>query len=295
VIVLDQLWRIVDFNPAAREILGFSNTHTPGKFIQRELPALFQFVIHLVETPNARAEISLDVLGMPSRYEVAAVPLYHLLGSLIGYLVTMRDITEQKRTEARLQQLAQTDYLTGVFNRRAFFDLAGPELERSRRYQHPLAFILMDVDNFKKVNDTYGHLAGDRVLQNVARACQRSLREVDKLARYGGEEFIVMLPETDGPGACRSAERLRQVIEQAEVSTHQGPVRITASLGVSVFQLDGNNLSIDRLLGQADQALYQAKQAGRNQVCLWQGISATSEVLLDGKTGGIEDRSRERD
>ena len=288
VIVLDRLWRIVDFNPAAREILGFSNTYTPGKLIQRELPALFQFIIHLVETPNARAEISMDVLGMPSRYEVAAVPLYHPLGSIIGYLVTLRDITEQKRTEARLQRLAQTDYLTDVINRRAFFDLVGPELERSRRYRHPVAFILMDVDNFKKVNDTYGHLVGDRVLQNVARACQDSLREVDKLARYGGEEFIVMLPETDGPGACRSAERLRQVIESAEVSAQQGPVRITASLGVAVFHPDGSSLTIDRLLGRADQALYKAKQAGRNQVCLWQENRATSEVLLDGKTGGSE-------
>ena len=290
VIVLDQRWRIVDFNPAAREILGFSNTETPGKFIQREQLALYQFIIGLVETPNARAEMSMDVLGMPSRYEVKAVPLYHLMGYLIGYLVTMRDITEQKRTEDRLQRLAQTDYLTEVFNRRAFFELAGPELERSRRYHHSLAFILMDVDNFKKVNDTYGHLVGDRVLQNLARACQRSLREVDRLARYGGEEFIVMLPETDGPGACRSAERLRQMIEQAEVSTHQGPVKITASLGVAVFQPDSNHLTIDRLLGQADQALYRAKQAGRNQVCLWHEDMATSEVLSDGKTGRIEER-----
>ncbi len=289
VIVLDQRWRIVDFNPAACEIFGFSNTYTPGKFIRQELPNLYQFIIHLVETPNARSEMSLDVLGMPSRYEVMAVPLYHLMGSLIGYLVTLRDITEQKRTEDKLQRLAQTDYLTDVYNRRAFFELAAPELERSRRYHHSLAFVLMDVDNFKKVNDTYGHLVGDRVLQNMARACQRSLREVDTLARFGGEEFIVMLPETDGPGACRSAERLRQVIEQVEVSTHQGQVRITTSLGVAVFQPDHDQITIDRLLGQADQALYQAKQAGRNQVCLWQEEWAYKEVLADGKTGGIEE------
>ena len=294
VIVLDQRWRIVDFNAAAREILGFSNTDTPGRSIQREQLALYQFITGLVDTPNARAEMSMDVLGMPSRYEVKAVPLYHLLGFIIGYLVTMRDITEQKRTEARLQRLAQTDYLTDVFNRRAFFELAGPEMERTRRYRHSLAFILMDVDNFKKVNDTYGHLVGDRVLQNLARACLRSLREVDRLARYGGEEFIVMLPETDASGACRSAERLRQVIEQAEVSTHQGPVRITASLGVAVFQPDSNHITLDRLLGQADQALYQAKRAGRNQVCLWSEDRATSEGLLDGKTGRIEERISER-
>lgn len=290
VIVLDRRWRIVDFNPAAREILGFSNAYTPGKFIEQEQPALHQFIVRLVETPNAKAEISREVLGMPSRFEVAAVPLYHRVGSLTGYLVTMRDVTEQKQTEAKLQRLAQTDYLTDVLNRRAFFELAGPELERSRRYRHALAFILFDVDNFKKVNDTYGHLVGDRVLQTIAHACQRSLREMDKLARYGGEEFIIMLPETDGPGACRSANRLRQIIQQAEVSTHQGPVSVTASLGVAVFQPDRANLTLDRLLGRADQALYQAKQAGRNQVCLWQEAQA-SEVLTDGKTGGSEERS----
>jgi len=237
-------------------------------------------------------EIVMDGTGMPASYEVKAVPLYHPLGSLIGYLVTMRDTTEQKRAEARLQQMAQTDYMTGVFSRRAFYDLAAPEMVRSQRYRHSLAFILLDVDNFKKVNDTYGHLVGDQVLQNMARACQRSLRTVDRLARFGGEEFIVMLPETDGPGACRSAERLRQAIEQVEVGTRQGAVRITASLGVAVFQPDHGQLTIDRLLGQADQALYQAKQAGRNQVCLWQEVKAYSEVLADGKTGGIEERSR---
>lgn len=287
VIVLDQRWRIVDFNPAAREIFDLSNTLTPGRLIQHQLPAVYQFITHLVETPNARSEISMEVMGTLSRYEVSALPLYHPLGALLGYLVTLRDITEQKRTEAQLQRLAQTDYLTDVYNRRAFFELAAPELERSRRYLHRLAFILIDVDNFKKVNDTYGHLVGDRVLQNVARACQRSLREVDQLARYGGEEFVVMLPETDEAGACRSAERLRQVIEQAEFNTHEGVVRITASLGVSVFH-PGRLKSLDQLLGQADQALYHAKQAGRNQVCLWQNSIAISEVLTDGKTGGLE-------
>ena len=178
--------------------------------------------------------------------------------------MTLRDITEQKRTEDKLQRLALTDYLTGVLNRRAFFELAAPELERSRRYHHALAFILMDVDNFKKVNDTYGHLVGDQVLQNMARACQRSLREVDKLARYGGEEFIVMLPETDGPGACRSAERLRQMIEQVEVSTHQGPVKITASLGVAVFRPDHRSPHHRPLIGPGRPGAVSG-QAGRAQ------------------------------
>jgi diguanylate cyclase (GGDEF)-like protein len=277
VVVLDRRKRIIDFNPAAREILNLSNTATPGKFLGRALPALHQFVIHLTETPNAKAEVSLDVLGMPSRYEVSATPLYDNLGSLTGYLVILRDVTEQKRIEEKLHQMALTDYLTGVLNRRAFFELAGPEMERGRRYNHPLAFVLMDVDNFKKVNDTYGHLTGDKVLQEMARTCQQSLREVDRFARYGGEEFVVMLPETDLEGARQTAERLRGLIENTVVNTRQGPVKITASMGVVIFHPSDQFITLDRLLGQADQALYQAKRLGRNQVCVWQGEQLTYE------------------
>ncbi len=281
VIVLDRRRRIVDFNPAAREIFNLSNTRTPGMFVGRALPTLHKFVSHLIETPNAKAEISQDVMGMPSRYEIAATPLYDNLGSLTGYLVILRDVTEQKRTEERLHQMALTDYLTGVLNRRAFFEMAGPELERCRRYHHEVAFILLDVDNFKKVNDTCGHLVGDQVLQTLARTCQRSLREVDKVARYGGEEFIVMLPETDAAGACLSAERLRQNIESAVVFTSQGPVKITASLGVAAFRPTFEHLTLDRLLGRADQALYVAKRNGRNQVCAWEEETVSSQPLVD--------------
>jgi diguanylate cyclase (GGDEF)-like protein/PAS domain S-box-containing protein len=278
VIVLDRRRRIIDFNPAAREILSLSNTETPGKFIGRALPALHKFVIHLTETPNARAEVSIDVMGMPSRFEVSATPLYDNLGSITGYLVILRDVTEQKRTEEKLHLMALTDYLTGILNRRAFFELAGPELERSRRYNHSLAFILLDVDNFKKVNDTYGHLVGDKVLQEMARICQQSLREVDRFARYGGEEFIAMLPETTLDGAQQTAERLRSLVDCTTVNTRQGSVKITTSLGVVVFQPTDELTTLDRLLGQADQALYQAKRLGRNQVCVWQDEQPTYEV-----------------
>ena len=178
----------------------------------------------------------------------------------------LRDVTEQKRAEEKLHQLALTDYLTGVLNRRAFFELAVPEFERSRRYRHPLAFILIDVDNFKKVNDTYGHLVGDQVLENMARACQQGLREIDTLARYGGEEFVVMLPETDAIGASQAAERLRQRVEQLTFTSRLGPVHVTISLGAAVHVPGNEADTIDRLLGEADQALYRAKYGGKNRV-----------------------------
>ncbi len=178
VVVLDSRKRIVDFNPAAREILSLSDIHSLGKYIGRELPVLSQFVNNLIQSPNARAELSLDVLGMASRYELTVTPIYNVLGALNGHLLILRDITEQRHTEDKLQQLALTDSLTGCLNRRAFFELAAPEFERSLRYRRPLSFILLDVDNFKKVNDTYGHLVGDQVLEGMAHACQHSLREL---------------------------------------------------------------------------------------------------------------------
>jgi diguanylate cyclase (GGDEF)-like protein/PAS domain S-box-containing protein len=268
VIVLDRRRRIIDFNPAAREMLGLSETASAGRFISRELPTLHTFILHLTETPNARSGLSLDVMGMPSRFEASATPLFDSLGGLTGHLVIFRDVTEQKRTEEKLHHLALTDYLTGVFNRRAFFELAVPEFERSRRYHHSLAFIIIDVDNFKKVNDTYGHLVGDQVLESMSRTCQQALREVDTLARYGGEEFVVMLPETDREGARQAAERLRQRVEQQAVSSRLGPVHVTISLGVAVYHPDREPITIDRLLAEADQALYRAKQTGRNRVCI---------------------------
>jgi diguanylate cyclase (GGDEF)-like protein/PAS domain S-box-containing protein len=284
VIVLDPYKRIVDFNPAAREILGLSNTETPGKFVGRTLPALSQFLFHLIDSPNARSELGLKVMGEPANYEVSSMQLFNRLGSPMGHLVVFRDITEQKRTEEKLYQMARTDYLTGILNRRAFFELATPEMERSRRYHHSLAFVLIDVDNFKKVNDTYGHLVGDQVLQNLASLLQQGLREMDKLARYGGEEMVIMLPETDAQGAWQTAERLRQTVERAAVQTPKGAVKVTLSLGVTAYQLDSDDETVDRLLGKADQALYQAKRQGRNRVRVWDAQEGIGEEQ-NGKTG----------
>ncbi len=282
VVVLDPRRRIIDFNPAAREALGLSEAASTGKFLGRELPVLHQFVAHLIENPQARAEVSLDVRGKPARFSLESTPLYDNLNNLTGHLVILHDITEQKRVEEKLHQLAFSDHLTGALNRRAFFELVGPEFERSRRYRHWLGFILFDVDNFKKVNDTYGHLVGDQVLKTLAQTCLTDLRAADKLARYGGEEFMVMLPETDPESVQATAERLRLRVEQMNVDG----VRITISLGVAVFDPADTTAGLDTLLGQADLALYQAKQAGRNQVCLWT-VDLNSSEVLNGKPFGL--------
>ena len=166
----------------------------------------------------------------------------------------------------RLEELAHTDPLTKTLNRRALGERLAAEMERVRRYSTTMSLLLIDLDHFKQINDTHGHLAGDDVLIEVAAVLQRVVRAVDVVARYGGEEFVVVLPETAGAGAEAFAERLRELIEsQAFVASRGRAIRLTTSIGVSSFP-DFGVESVEDLLTKADQALYRAKSEGRNRV-----------------------------
>jgi diguanylate cyclase (GGDEF)-like protein len=177
------------------------------------------------------------------------------------------DITERKLLEQELIRRAHFDYLTGIYNRGHFMELAEQELSRAVRYGKELAVFMLDLDNFKQINDRYGHKVGDAVLKKFALVCQATLRTVDILGRMGGEEFAILLPETDKAMAAEVAERLRASIASALVPLEAGlPVRFTVSIGVAAMLSRDDN--IDLLLSAADQALYQAKNSGRNKVCL---------------------------
>jgi two-component system, cell cycle response regulator len=166
----------------------------------------------------------------------------------------------------RLEELAHTDPLTKTLNRRALNERLAAEMERVRRYSTTMSLLLIDLDHFKQVNDTHGHLAGDDVLIEIAILLHRVVRAVDVVARYGGEEFIVVLPETGAQGAEAFAERLRELIEAQPFVTSRGtPIRLTSSIGVSSFPGFGVE-SVEDLLANADQALYRAKSDGRNRV-----------------------------
>ncbi|EIW00621.1 diguanylate cyclase [Thermoanaerobacter siderophilus] len=162
---------------------------------------------------------------------------------------------------SRIEKEAETDFLTGFFNKRAIRNMLISELERTVRYRLPLAVIFLDIDNFKTYNDTFGHVAGDVMLQKTAEIIKNSIRTVDIAGRFGGEEFIIILPGTDEEGAVAVAERIRKTIENYPFP-HR---RVTASLGITLAK---NSDSVESLLERADRALYQAKREGKNRCCL---------------------------
>jgi diguanylate cyclase len=214
--------------------------------------------------------------GVPRWIECRAVPMHDRDHRITGSLCVMRDITDRKRAERELEQLAQTDSLTGLANRRHFIALAEQELLRADRYGGPQSILMVDIDHFKKINDGHGHKCGDAVIRCFADLCRNSLRHQDIVGRIGGEEFAVLLPETDCAHALDAADALRRRVEQIEVRTERGEaIRFTVSIGVTC-RTPGAHASLDTLLGEADEALYRAKNTGRNKVCS-AGLPALTE------------------
>ena len=186
----------------------------------------------------------------------------HILEDLAAIVV---DELELHHANIELQRLATTDTLTGVNNRRQFLRLAETEGRRAARYQQPLSVLMVDIDHFKKVNDTHGHEAGDRALVAVAKAMRNALRPEAILGRLGGEEFAVLLPQADRQAAMIAAERLRQGVERLSVDIDHTVLQITVSIGVTEISSDQ---TFETALRHADEALYEAKKGGRNRTCM---------------------------
>jgi diguanylate cyclase (GGDEF)-like protein len=186
---------------------------------------------------------------------------------LFAYLTNQASVSvENVDLHETVQRQAVTDELTGLFNHRRFQEVMAAEVERARRYGHELGLIMLDIDNFKQVNDTYGHLQGDMVLGEVARVLRQSSREIDEPARYGGEEMAVALPQTDLEGAYQFAERVRGRIEALELPllNSDGMLKVTASFGVASL-VSAGTADKDALVAAADGALYEAKRSGKNR------------------------------
>jgi two-component system cell cycle response regulator len=190
-----------------------------------------------------------------------------VIKAAVAAIEKARVIERTKADKARLEMLAITDPLTLTLNRRALVDRLDEEMERARRYGLVLTLLMVDLDHFKRVNDTHGHLVGDDVLREVSMIIQREVRTVDIVARYGGEEFVVVLPETAEEGAVAFAERVRQRIAEHRIPGEDGeePVSLTVSIGVATFPSSSIETT-DDLISHADDALYRAKAEGRNKV-----------------------------
>ena len=182
--------------------------------------------------------------------------------SLVVLLARVRAALREKERQDLLERWATTDPLTGLLNRRHFFELADRELIRSARTQSPISFIMLDIDHFKRVNDDHGHLVGDNALVTLATLLKAQLRKVDFCCRYGGEEFVLCLPDTPKEGALEVAERIREALMPIKIPTEEGTLQITVSLGIA--QSD-NDPKVEDTLKRADDALYRAKDNGRNQ------------------------------
>jgi diguanylate cyclase (GGDEF)-like protein len=221
-------------------------------------PGLTGAIDDVVGKPHRAAEIVVRVRAqLQVARELAAARA--IAGSAADEMV---EVLAENR---RLQELATKDPVTLALNRRAFADRLRVEMDRSRRFGSPLSILLVDIDHFKRVNDTAGHLAGDNVLREVAREISEAVRTVDIVARYGGEEFVVILPETLLEGAGIFAERLRERISSREFAAGDGKIRLTVSVGIATFPTPDVSTA-DELFARADSAMYRAKDGGRNQV-----------------------------
>jgi diguanylate cyclase (GGDEF)-like protein len=185
----------------------------------------------------------------------------HLLEMLASYAGIA---LENTRLFGEVQQLAITDALTGLYNRRQLDELGLREFSRARRFERPLAALMIDIDHFKAVNDSFGHAAGDQVLSSIAQRLQAIVREVDILGRYGGEEFVALLPETDREAACAVAGRMRTEVEKMRPVIGDTKIRVTVSIGIAM--LTPAVADLKGLVANADAALYLAKRGGRNRI-----------------------------
>lgn len=237
------------FNKNCKAVLSFGNF---AFFSQKLHNYLFPF------KPDSSFGYRFDLM----QQSCTMGPIRAENNSISGLFMIIQDVTELATYEQKLIEMNTKDMLTGIYNRRFLETRLKEECERHRRYSRAMSVIMIDIDFFKKVNDTYGHQGGDHILKSVAAKVLASIRMTDFAARYGGEEFCCLLPETDASSAEAVAENLRIQIEEMENIFEGQNIKVTISLGISGFMSEDTT---DTLMKRADDALYQAKHSGRNR------------------------------
>jgi diguanylate cyclase (GGDEF)-like protein len=265
VLVTDDEGLILFSNEAVRMFINKSeaqmNGQPAGKVLMEWLPEAFA----AWEAGNGDIQLVAGE-GPPHYFRMTISRLAEKSGESIGRLLLLYDITPQKNAEMQLNELAICDPLTGAYNRRYFYEMAGLYFSQMLRSGKSLSILMIDIDHFKLVNDTYGHVIGDQVLQKVTVTCKRLVRSPDIFSRFGGEEFVLAMPETALQDAVMVAERLCRGIEALECEPGGYPV--TVSIGAAETAGEAG-LTLDTLLARADEAMYLSKKAGRNRVTAW--------------------------
>jgi diguanylate cyclase (GGDEF)-like protein/PAS domain S-box-containing protein len=287
ILVVDARGRIVDINPAMRNFLNDDPASFLGKNIQEVLTAWKEHLEYLMTGLETRTELRLP--NNPSRYlDLRVTPLFDDDQTLSGRLVIFRDVTDRKEVEkdlrhamdrmqtqlieigllqSQLREQAIRDALTNLFNRRYLEETLERELARAAREVYPLCIVMMDIDHFKNVNDTYGHEAGDLVLKTLGTMVTSQSRQGDFVCRYGGEEFVLVMPNISTEVAKERVNSLHKSIASLYIPFGRFNINITVSMGLSSYPLHGETK--EDLLRAADRALYIAKNMGRNRVAVY--------------------------
>jgi diguanylate cyclase (GGDEF)-like protein/PAS domain S-box-containing protein len=270
IVMIDDVGAISFWNPAAEKLFGYSEEEVLGMDLHETIVPRGHYddfrkgLFHFAETgegPVVGKTLEMtacrkDGTEFPVELSISGLRIkdhWHAVGII-------RDITERQQAEHQLREYAEKDSLTGLLNRRKFYENLQQEKERALRYGRALSLVMFDIDHFKAVNDTFGHAIGDQVLKTIASVVAGHIRHVDMLGRIGGEEFAVLATETSVENALALAEKIRYAIE----TTHQDHAgKITVSLGVAAYD---NGLTLDEFVRRADEALYKAKNNGRNRV-----------------------------
>jgi len=299
ILVLDAQHRIVDINPAMENFIEEKASFYMGK----NAFDVFQPWMEKTDLPldGVVTRTELKVPKDPSRYlDLRVTPLYDKRQLLNGRLMVFRDVTERKHVEKRLRYVndrlqtqlieigllqsklreqAIRDSLTNLFNRRYLEETLERELARAAREDYPVCVIMIDLDHFKRVNDTYGHEAGDEVLKALATTLSEQCRRGDFACRYGGEEFVVVMPNLNTDTAYERAENIRQSLNSLQVPYGHYHLTTTISMGIACFPINGDTR--ESILRAADQAMYGAKEAGRDHILSYDEFQVLQEALED--------------